>query len=144
MTKIPNVHSLLREMARRGVQVEVQQEQLKINAPRGGVEELVPDIRRLKPDLLALLNDLGEYNTADTPQTVLLRWRARGAWFWLQEIEALGERWLTLAYDVPQHLWCEQIDAELDRDAPTLRVALDAEYADAGEMHIEEAKRIAE
>lgn len=129
MTKFSDVQHLLRETARRGVQVEAQSGQLKINAPRGGAQELVPEIRRLKPDLLALLSDLGEFDPADTPRRVLLRWWARGAWFWLEEVEAAGECWLALAYDVPQHIWCERVDAELDRDAPIIRVALDAEEA---------------
>lgn len=127
MTKFPDVQLLLRETARCGVQVEALCGKLKVNAPRAVSRELVPEIRRFKPQLLVLLDDLEAASDADTPQRALLRWRARGAWFRLENVETLGERWMALASDVPRHLWGERTDAELDRDAPLIRLALEAE-----------------
>ena len=111
-------------------------------APREAIGDLLPELQRFKPQLLELLAPTGNAPTGTATANadgagdaraleLLARYRRGGAALELEEIEHAGAAWLALACDLTD-VAPEQRGrafAQIERNAPQLRRALDLEAA---------------
>lgn len=62
-----NGPTLLAELQARGIKVAFTGDSLRFDSPRGAMRDLLPDVARLKPELIGLLQHGNAF--AETPQT---------------------------------------------------------------------------
>lgn len=141
MSAFDSPQSLLTALESRDVILRPDGAHLAFDAPRGVINEFLPEISRFKPALLELLGNSAPAVDSTQP---LPKWRGRGVLVWRESVNNDGEAPWRLVHDFGARSgvdFVESWESEIARETENLLAELDAEArCDFDDMSRHESK----